>query len=140
MVILLNGHFVLTSCCSYESVQDAVIGQGAPKGFRGPYLLMKNFLPRTKNTNYLLVRVYCAPGRRRTPLHALITVYVGKHKMVRHVGSSGAQAGGGSYLDTVHFGLGASKYAGWVIVRWSNKMIERKRGVAANQIVRFGLL
>lgn len=101
---------------------------------------MKNLIPRTKRTNYLLVRVHNAPGRLRTALHALVTVFVGKRKMVKHVGSSGAQAGGGSYLDTVHFGLGARRFAGLVVVRWSNKKVQSKRGVKANRIISFGVL
>lgn len=127
-------------CDEVVFLQDVIIGQGAPNGVKGPYLLMKNLLPSRGDTNYLLVRVHSAPGRGRTALHAVVTVLAGRQRMMRRVGSNGAQAGGGSYLDTVHFGLGRSRFASWVIVEWSNKVIQRRRGVRANRIESFGVV
>lgn len=119
---------------------DAVVGHGAPADTKGPYLLMKNTMSiGSGRANYLLVRVRNAPGFRRTALHALITVEVNGRKMVRHVGSSGAQAGGGSYLDTVHFGLGRANRVDRVTVRWTDKTTRTTRGVRANQMITMGV-
>eukprot|EP00177_Eucheuma_denticulatum_P005224 GFKZ01009517.1.p1 GENE.GFKZ01009517.1~~GFKZ01009517.1.p1 ORF type:complete len:516 (+),score=50.83 GFKZ01009517.1:219-1766(+) len=119
---------------------DAIVGQGAPADTIGPYLLMKNTMSiNSGQANYLLVRVRNAPGYGRTALHALITVEVNGRKMVRHVGSSGAQAGGGSYLDTVHFGLGGANRVNKVTVRWTDLTKKTKRGVRANQLITIGV-
>lgn len=118
---------------------DAIVGHGGVNEIDGPYRLMKSFLPLTEASNYLHVRVGNAPRRGATPLHATVTLTIGDKKMVRRVGSRGSQAGGGSYLDTVHFGLGFATIVDSVQVKWTNLAVRKKFGIGSNRLVRVGV-
>lgn len=119
---------------------DYIEGQGFRKEFLGNFRLMMNEMDLNDMRNYLHVRVGNERSRSCTELNALVTVTVvesnrGRRRMVRRVGGRGAQAGGLSLLDTVHFGLGAALSAEFVEVRWTSGMIETMTNVAANQRV-----
>lgn len=118
---------------------DLMVGQGDREGTRGFWRLMKNVMPLTNKRNYLHVYVGNEPNRGATSLHAVVSVKNGRRRMSRRVGSRGAQAGGGSYMDTVHFGLGSFGKADVVEVKWTNGVIRRKFNVRANQKVVFGV-
>ena len=118
---------------------DAIVGHGHDKAITGQYRLMKSFLALTRRTNYLHVRVGNSPGRGATPLHAVVTVQMRGMKLTRRVGSRGAQAGGGSYLDTVHFGLGSTRLVDCISVRWADMMTRKICRVRSNQIILFGV-
>lgn len=116
---------------------DVIVGQGDVRNIRGYYRLMKNV--RGRNEGYLLVTVGNAVKGGTIPLHAVVTVEVqGIGKMSRRVGSSGAQGGGGSYLETLHFGLGLVAKAETVTVTWSNGVQQRRTNVDRNQRLYFG--
>lgn len=119
---------------------DLVVGQGGQAEFKGTYHLLKNSLKLQRETNFLLVRVANAPGRGATSLHAVVTVLLGNQRLTRRVGSPGAQAGGGSYLDTVHFGLGSNREVDSVTVKWTNTVVETMTNVDANRKYLFGVI
>ncbi|CDF33384.1 unnamed protein product [Chondrus crispus] len=119
---------------------DLMVGQGDREGPKGYWRLLKNVMQLTNERNYLHVFVRNAQNRGATSLHAVVTVVTGRRRMTRRVGSRGAQAGGGSYLDTVHFGFGSFREATVVMVRWSNGVTQRKYKVRANQRITFGVL
>lgn len=116
---------------------DVMVGHGAREEKPGEYRLMRNLMPRADN-HYLHVRIGNEPSLGATSLHAVITVFLGKMKLSRRVGSRGAQGGGGSFLETVHFGLGRVTTVPRVRVRWSNGIEGWKVSVAADQLVAFG--
>lgn len=118
---------------------DAIVGHGDANVINGQYRLMKSLLPLNSKSNYLHVKVGNSPSRGATSLHAVVTVSVRGMKMSRRVGSRGAQAGGGSYIDTVHFGLGSFRLVNCVWVRWANKASKKLCGVLANQMIEFGV-
>lgn len=118
---------------------DLAVGQGDVQGRKGFYLLLKNIIPKTVNRHYLLVHVGHAPGRGVTSLHAKVTVFVGDMKMVRRVGSNGAQGGGGSFLDTLHFGLGRATTVKRVRVEWTNGVTQQRWRVKADARIEFGV-
>lgn len=117
---------------------DAIVGQGNAEKITGPYRLMKSLLPLNSQRNYLHVRVGNAPSGGSTSLHAVVTVSTRGMKMVRRVGSRGAQIAGGSYIDTVHFGLGPTQLVDCVSVRWANGVFLKKCEVRSNQLIKFG--
>lgn len=119
---------------------DVVVGHGdVGDNELGPYLILENTLAMGANTHFLLVTVYNDPGRTTTSLHAVVRVVLGGGRfMVRRVGSRGGQDGMGSYIDTVHFGLGAVTIVRRVIVVWSTGSRRSLSGVAADQEIFFG--
>lgn len=118
---------------------DYIAGHGLRKQFFGNFKLMKNEMPLKSNTRYLHVRVGNEPSGSCTSLNAIVTVFLGNgDKMVRRVGGRGAQAGGQSYIDTVHFGMKSAKRARRVTVRWSTGVFQGKSFINSNQIVTFG--
>lgn len=116
---------------------DVIVGHGERETKRGTYRLMRNVIPRVSN-HYLLVRVGNEPSLGTTALHAVVTVYLGKLKLSRRVGSRGAQGGGGSFLETLHFGLGRVTRVPRIRVRWSNGVLRWKTKVKADQRIEFG--
>lgn len=119
---------------------DFIVGQAWKKAFLGKYRLMKNVLPIRRFSHYLLVKVGNEPTRSCTALNALVTLHLPRgKKMVRRVGGRGAQAGGLSFLDTVHFGLGAFQKVARVTVKWTTGVLRERRGIRANQKVSFGV-
>lgn len=113
---------------------DYIAGQ-----LRGNYRLMKNQMKLTSSTNYLLVRVGSEPTFASTSLNAIVKVSLsGGQTLVRRVGGRGAQKGGVSYIDTVHFGLGRVSTVRAVTVSWTKGGSQVKRGVKANQKISFG--
>eukprot|EP00177_Eucheuma_denticulatum_P004586 GFKZ01008344.1.p1 GENE.GFKZ01008344.1~~GFKZ01008344.1.p1 ORF type:complete len:518 (-),score=59.61 GFKZ01008344.1:285-1838(-) len=120
---------------------DLVVGQGSHSGaVQGYFKLLKNTMPLGGRNNYLLVTVANDPTRASTSLHAVVRVVIGRTTLTRRVGSRGAQAGGGSYLDTVHFGLGSARRVTRVKVRWSTGIQQRQLNVRANQRIFFGVV
>lgn len=118
---------------------DYISGQGLRKSFSGNYRLMKNLMALTSNTHYLLVHVGNDVFRACTALNAVVCVRVtGAKTMVRRVGGRGAQMGGQSFLDTIHFGLGSAKTVRVIIVNWTCGAVQSQRMVSANQLVTFG--
>lgn len=120
---------------------DLIVGRGSMEtdSLRGIFHVFMNTMPMASDTNFLLVRVQNDPTRAATSLHAIVTVFLEDGMIVRRVGGSGAQAGGPSYLDTVHFGLGAATTIKRVRVRWSSGVARIKRNVAVNQKITFGV-
>lgn len=119
---------------------DAIVGHGREAKKIGPYLLMKNTMSLTNKNHYLLVTVFNDPTRSSTSLHAVVTVFLkGGRRIVRRVGSRGAQAGGDSYLDTVHFGLGTQRMAVQVQVVWTSSARQTRKNVPADKQVFFGV-
>lgn len=120
---------------------DVAVGHGERHRLRGKYRLMRNVSKRG-GRRYLLVRVLNEPRRTTTSLHAVVSVKVKgvKGVMTRRVGSRGAQGGGGSFLDTVHFGLGRRRRVQWVRVKWTSGMQRMKWKVKANRVITFGVL
>lgn len=116
---------------------DVLVGHGERDSKRGTYRLMKNTIKRGGN-HYLLVRVGNEPSLGTTALHAVVTVFLGKLKLTRRVGSRGAQGGGGSFLETVHFGLGRVTRVPRIRVRWSNGIQRWRAKVKADQIIQMG--
>lgn len=119
---------------------DLVVGRGDTKLITGFYSLLRNNMPLTESNRYLLVRVANSRDRGATSLHAVVTVHFAGMAITRRVGSRGAQGGGGSNLDTVHFGLGSRSVAPRVKVVWTNGMIETKLNVKSNQLISFGVV
>lgn len=118
---------------------DLIVGHGNTHGwFRGDYLLMKNGMQLTNSNHYLLVHVGNEPSLSTTSLHAVIKVLVGGKVLTRRVGSRGAQGGGGSFIDTVHFGLGKYTKVSAVRVVWTTGKGQQKRFVQADRLIRFG--
>lgn len=116
---------------------DVIVGHGARESKRGTYRLMRNVMPRAAN-HYMHVRVGNEPSRGATALHAVVTIFIGKMKLSRRVGSRGAQGGGGSFLETVHFGLGRVKKVPKIRVKWSNGIVRWRVFVKTDQRVVFG--
>lgn len=118
---------------------DLVSAHGLRMASKGLYVIMKNLMPHTPQTHYLTVRVGSAPSKACTALHAVVTVLVNGEKMVRRVGSRGAQkAGPGSYFDIVHFGLGSFSLVQKVTVAWITGEQQSKRKVKVNKRITFG--
>lgn len=117
---------------------DVIVSEG--DWFRtelgGYYRIMKNITPSVGR--YLLVRVKSSPKRAVTSLHAVTIVKAGGMQMVKRVGSPGT-AVSNSYIELLHFGLGASLKADMVSVRWSDGDTRRMSNVAAGQTVTFGV-
>lgn len=123
-----------------DGLVDMFVGHGdQTKDRPGRYYLMRNTMPISDSTNYLHVRVGSAPDSGATSLHAVVTVRHVSGLMVRRVGSPGAQAGGLSYLDTVHFGLGSFQSVTSVTVQWTNGVTRTLTNVRANEKVSIGL-
>lgn len=117
---------------------DVIVGQGDRRGDgrRGLYRVMRNV--GKWEGGWLLVRVGNEWKGGVTCLHAVVKVWMkGGGQMVRRVGSVGAQAGGGSFLDTVHFGLG-ERAVDKVEVTWTNGVKEIKSDVNRNSKVTMG--
>eukprot|EP00177_Eucheuma_denticulatum_P001375 GFKZ01002497.1.p1 GENE.GFKZ01002497.1~~GFKZ01002497.1.p1 ORF type:complete len:572 (-),score=58.95 GFKZ01002497.1:105-1790(-) len=117
---------------------DVLVGHGGIDGRPGTYKVMRN-VGNMGNNGWLLVRVGSARRWSVSALHAVVTVHVGGVTMMRRVGSPGAQGGGGSMLETVHFGLGTFVTVYKVRVRWTDGTIEERFNVAAKQRIQFGL-
>eukprot|EP00177_Eucheuma_denticulatum_P003997 GFKZ01007221.1.p1 GENE.GFKZ01007221.1~~GFKZ01007221.1.p1 ORF type:complete len:530 (-),score=70.86 GFKZ01007221.1:138-1727(-) len=120
---------------------DAFVGHGGVRGADlGPYLLMRNVMPLGAGTNFLHVTVFNDPTGAATSMHAVVTVFMPRRRrQVRRIGGRGAQDAEGSYLDTVHFGLGSLETVGLVRVRWTSRIVRRERSVAANSHLEFGI-
>lgn len=119
---------------------DLIIGRGDIKQIRGYYHILKNKMPLHDRNRYLLVRVANALDRGATSLHAVVSVHFAEMQITRRVGSRGAQGGGGSNLDTVHFGLGPRTLVQKVRVVWSNGVVETKWNVKTNRMIHFGVV
>lgn len=118
---------------------DYITGQAWKKVYLGNYRLMKNMLNMTNETHYLLVRVGNDISRASTALNAVVTLHMTAGvRMVRRVGGNGAQSGGLSFLDTVHFGVGSETSVRLVEVRWTSREKQTKRNVQVDQLVSFG--
>lgn len=118
---------------------DLIVGQGNVNGwFRGDYLLMKNQMKFTGKNHYLLVRVGNEPSLSTTNLHAVVKVLVGGMIMTQRVGSRGAQGGGGSLIDTLHFGLGRRKKVTAVRVVWTTGVSHQRNWVRTDRMIHFG--
>lgn len=103
----------------------------------GTYRILQNTSPRSRKANFLLVHVGHAPDRTATSLYAVVTVRVNDTKMYRRVGTPGSQVSR-SFIEVVHFGLGAEKEVDSVMVQWSSGIRRRKTGVEANTKLTFG--
>lgn len=118
---------------------DIISAQGISKDVTGSYKILKNMLPRTRRTNFLIIRVGNTRSRSCTALHAVVTVRIGMQKMVRRVGSGGGQkAGPGSMFDIVHFGIGDATFVDRVGVKWITGESGSRRNVKANQTIKLG--
>lgn len=117
---------------------DYIVGQAWRKQFFGNYRLMRNLRPVSSDGHYLLVRVGNAITQEVTSLNAMVTVFIGGKKLTRRVGGRGAQSGGQSYFDTVHFGLGTVARVPRVRVRWTTGAQIEMSDVAADQVLSFG--
>lgn len=134
-----RGANVMAMDYDLDGRMDYIVGHGLRKQFFGIYHLMKNTMPLTGASNYLLVRVGNEMTLASTSLNAVVTAFLpGGQRLVRRVGGRGAQSGGLSYIDTVHFGLGRVTRVRRVIVRWTTGALQGKRGVSANQKITFG--
>ena len=143
MIPKVNGAFgghAVAADYDMDGRLDLLVGQGGQSEGGGPYRIMQNVLERPVLGNYLLVRIGIHPGRTATPLHAVVTVRVGGMRMQRRVGGSGTQAGGPSYLDTVHFGLGSFDTVASVKVRWIAGNRRVVTNVEANQKITIGIV
>eukprot|EP00178_Gracilaria_changii_P022260 TRINITY_DN65_c0_g1_i2.p1 TRINITY_DN65_c0_g1~~TRINITY_DN65_c0_g1_i2.p1 ORF type:complete len:505 (-),score=89.80 TRINITY_DN65_c0_g1_i2:289-1803(-) len=103
----------------------------------GYFRIFKNEL--SGGGNYLHVRVANPSDRSCTPLNAVVIVKSGNLTMMRRVGSPGSSVSH-SYLETLHFGLGARTTADSVTVRYTNGVVEELRNVAHGQTVLVGVL
>lgn len=119
---------------------DVVVGHGGVEGDDlGPYLFLQNQLKMGANTHYLLVTVYNDPNKTTTSLHAVVKVIMpGGKQMMRRVGSRGGQDGYGSYIDTLHFGLGSVTTVNRIIVTWATGVRRTLRNVQADQEIFVG--
>lgn len=120
---------------------DAIVGQGGDRPpFRGLYRIMKNVMPLRSTNRYLLVKVRSDPMLTATALHAIVKVFIKGKMQTRRLGSRGAQAGGASYIDTVHFGIGKSTRVDRVVVRWTSGLTAQRNNIAGNSKVTIGRL
>lgn len=122
---------------------DLVVGRGAhrPENGAGLFHIFQNTMQVKKSSHYLLVLVRNDPTRASTSLHAVVTLFLREGRtMMRRVGSRGTQAGGQSYIDTVHFGLGRLQNVNGVRVRWTSGVERAMVNVSANQKVTFGII
>lgn len=118
---------------------DYITGQAWKKEIQGNFRVMKNMLDMTTERHYLLVRVGNDISRASTALNAVVILRFSRgDRMVRRIGGRGAQAGGLSFLDTVHFGVGSETSVRLVEVRWTTRIKQVKRNVQADQLVSFG--
>lgn len=124
-----------------DGLLDAIIGHGSHKiPTTGNFLMMKNTMTLGANNHYLLVKVENSPGRTCTNVHAVVTLFMARgQRMVRRVGSTGSQAGGGSYIDTLHFGLGATTTVRRVMVKWGCGLSRQVSNVAVDQKITVGV-
>lgn len=133
-----RGHNVMAVDYNEDGRMDFIVSQGFRKTVKGPYRLMKSGLGLGKSNGYLHVRVGDAPDGSATAINALVTVKVGTMKMIRRVGGRGAGLGGQSFMDTVHFGIGAASKVDSVSVKWTTGASASKTGVAAGGKVTLG--
>lgn len=118
---------------------DYITGHGWKKSYLGNFRVMKNAMSMGSGTHYLLVRVGNEETGACTALNAVVRVVTAEGRlMVRRVGGNGAQAGGLSFLDTVHFGIGSETIVTSVEVAWTSGMRQLKREVHADEMVSFG--
>ncbi|CAN8069496.1 unnamed protein product [Agarophyton chilense] len=89
--------------------------------------------------NFLHVRVGNPSDKSCTPLNAVVVVKSGNLSMTRRVGSPGDSVSH-SYLETLHFGLGARTQADSVTVRYTNGKVEQVLNVQNGQTVLLGVL
>lgn len=118
---------------------DVVMGHGGVMKGRplGEYLLLRNVL--TERGNWLRVRVLNDPSRASTALHAVVTLFLrGRRRQVRRVGDNGAQEAMGSFIETLHFGLGSETVVRSVRVKWTSRIQRSMRDVTANQLITMG--
>lgn len=116
---------------------DLLVGQGDVNKRRGMYTMLKN---TSTVGRWLLVRVGNDPSRTATMMHAVVTVWGRGRMWKRRVGSAGAQGGGGSFLDTVHIGVGDLEKVGGVRVWWTSGESVIMQNVDTNQKLTFGLM
>eukprot|EP00178_Gracilaria_changii_P021178 TRINITY_DN63058_c0_g1_i1.p1 TRINITY_DN63058_c0_g1~~TRINITY_DN63058_c0_g1_i1.p1 ORF type:complete len:516 (-),score=80.38 TRINITY_DN63058_c0_g1_i1:1981-3528(-) len=103
----------------------------------GTFKVFKNVV--NNNGNYIHVRVGNPWDRSCTPLNAVVHVKAGDLHMWRRVGSPGDSISH-SYLETLHFGLGARTKADMVYVTYTNGYVVSKQDVAHGQTAVMGVL
>lgn len=135
---LRRGSNVMAFDYNLDGRMDYIVGQAFQKTYLGNFRLMKNQMRLTGRNNFLLVRVGNERGGAATALNAVVTLRVGKQRLVRRVGGRGAQSGGLSYIDTLHFGLGGVSTIQQLDARWTTGVRESMRAVRANQLVKIG--
>lgn len=119
---------------------DFLVGRGWRQVYFGTYRLMRNQMQLTASANYLHVRVGDEQTLATTSLNAIVKVSLPNGQtLTRRVGGRGAESGGQSYIDTVHFGVGSFTTLPAVTVRWTTGAEERKTGVRVNRMVTFGI-
>lgn len=131
------GHNAVAVDYNRDGFVDVLVAHGNIADIEGRYFLMKNTL-KAENAHYLHVRVGHCPRKAATSLHAVVTVIAGFKTFVRRVGSRGANYGGDSYIDTVHFGLGTLDEVDVVMVKWTSGTVRKKRDVPTNTLISFG--
>lgn len=105
----------------------------------GAWRLYKNTYPVTSSSKYLLVRVGRSKGTKPgAAMGALVTVTIGKAKLMRRVGPQGATFHQ-SHLDIVHFGLGKASAVAKVVVKWTNGVTETETNLKPNQLIKMGI-
>lgn len=134
-----NGHNVMALDFNNDGRMDFIVNQGFRKSSTGFYRLMKSGLTLDANSHYLLVRVGSEPTGACSSLNAIVTVHIGGQKLTRRVGGRGAQMGGQSYMDTVHFGLGGVGRVSKVTVKWTTGATVSQRNVRADGKISFGM-
>lgn len=123
-----------------DGLVDMVAAQGLRSEVTGKYMVLRNVTPRTEKTNFVLVNVGSVKSGSCTALHAVVTVQAGGLKIIRRVAGVGSQkAGPGSFIDTVHFGLGDATMIDEIRVRWITGETKVRRRVTVNRKYRFGL-
>lgn len=136
----VNGDMATAVDLNYDGKLDVVLSEGdwIDKKRGGFYRIMKNISSNRITGNYLLVRVKSAPKLRATSLHAVVTVYAGKRKMVRRVGSPGT-AVSISYIELLHFGLGNLKRVDRVVARWVDGSVQTFWNVQTRRTIVVGI-
>lgn len=118
---------------------EYITGQAWRKDFVGNFRIMKNSMSIGASTHYLLVRVGNDPNMASTALNAVVTVFMRDgSRMVRRIGGNGADKGGSSFIDTVHFGVGKETMLMLITVKWTTGSVQSKKNVPADRVVKFG--
>lgn len=122
-----------------DGAVDLLVGHGGVKnGQFGRYMVLRN---QRRLGGWVLVRVLNAPDGSATSLHAVVEVERDDgRKWWRRVGSRGAQAGGTSYVDMVHIGVGERGGRVNVTVTWVGGEKEVREDVKVGSKVTVGVL